>query len=179
MCSMVVQYVMDRDPEAKFSFASLQSRAAAPLLVHFGIPANLDTVVYIQHGQAFTHSEAVLRACAQLSGCSAQFFAVFICVPTTVRDFGYRFVASSRYSVFGRSATCRVPSRSTRARFLDWGEFTVASAASSAPSASASSASTAPSASGSPSSTSSSSSVIISPAEQASCVSSSNMAKDD
>jgi predicted DCC family thiol-disulfide oxidoreductase YuxK len=124
MCSMVVQFVMDRDPEGKFSFASLQSRAAAPLLAYFGIPRDLNTVVYLQHGQAYTHSEAILRTCAQLSGC-ARALSACLCVPPPLRDFGYRCVAASRYSVFGRSASCRVPSRSTRARFLDWGELTV------------------------------------------------------
>lgn len=39
-------------------------------------------------------------------------------VPRSLRDWGYRLVATNRYRMFGRYDTCPIPTEGTRSRFL-------------------------------------------------------------
>ncbi len=43
-------------------------------------------------------------------------------IPAPIRDAVYYCVARNRYSVFGKSDSCMMPTAALRKRFLDWGE---------------------------------------------------------
>ena len=125
LCNRGVQFILERDPNAIFRFASLQSPLAARILARHGvIAADLDTVyIVINADQAgerlLPRSDAVIFILSQLGGVwhPAAFFLRLI--PSPLRDWGYRLVARTRYRIFGRYGTCPLPSAATRARFLD------------------------------------------------------------
>jgi predicted DCC family thiol-disulfide oxidoreductase YuxK len=118
-CNGTVQFILDRDPHAHFSFASLQSAAARELLASHGRdPADLDTVVLIEGDAISDRSTAALRIARRLRG-PVRFLYAFVIVPRALRDLVYRAFAKHRYRLFGRSETCRVPTAAERARFVD------------------------------------------------------------
>lgn len=119
LCHGLVQFVIARDPQARFHFAALQSEAARRLLPP-GInpdPDHPDSVVLLENGRVYTHSAAVLRILRQLGGGWAVLSAAGI-LPRFLRDAAYRFVARNRYRWFGRQTECWLPTPELKARFL-------------------------------------------------------------
>lgn len=123
VCDAGVQWILDHDPEQRFSFAPLQGPTAAAILArHPELPANLDSIVLVRQlegGESVTtHSSAILDIAAELpSPWSA--LAVFRWVPRLIRDPLYRGFAAVRYRVFGKLDSCRIPSEAQVALFLD------------------------------------------------------------
>lgn len=120
LCNGAVQFIVDRDPEGTFRFASLQSERAAALLGAHGLEApegDPDSVILIEDGRVHQSSGAALRIARHLRGPWKLFYA-FVIVPRFLRDAVYRFIARNRYRWFGKSEQCRVPTPALRARFL-------------------------------------------------------------
>ncbi|KAA9338143.1 thiol-disulfide oxidoreductase DCC family protein [Hymenobacter busanensis] len=119
LCHWLVQFIIERDPTARFQFASLQSEAGRQLLPA-GLNAdaqNLDTVVLVENGRVYTHSTAVLRILRQLAG-PWRWLSVGIVLPAFLRDAAYRLVARNRYRWFGKQESCWLPTPELQARFL-------------------------------------------------------------
>ncbi len=120
LCNGAVQFVVDRDPQAIFRFAALQSEAATRLLAERGIMVDVnapDSIVLIEGGKVYQRSDAALRIAQKLSAAWPAMYA-FIVVPRFVRDAVYKFIAQHRYLWFGRTEVCRVPTPELRARFV-------------------------------------------------------------
>jgi len=119
LCSGSVQYIIRRDPQGKFKFASLQSPRGRELCAGNGIdPDDLSTMVYVEPSTAYTKSDAVLRIARELSG-PARLASIFLLIPKFIRDPCYRFVANRRYRWFGKKESCWLPSPEIAGRFLD------------------------------------------------------------
>ena len=119
LCNGSVQFILKRDPHGRFRFASLQSDAGRRLLRAHGLPADaLESVVLVEDGRAWTHSDAALRIARGLSGGWRAAGALRV-VPRPLRDAVYGLVARNRYRWFGRRESCMVPTPEWRARFLD------------------------------------------------------------
>jgi len=118
LCNRFSQFVIRRDPAARFRFAALQSHWAKNALNVLGQPTTrLDSVVLIHHGQAFYRSEAALRTLALLPfPWSLARWGLWI--PRLLRDGGYNLVARTRVRLLGRTTTCGLLSPAERARFL-------------------------------------------------------------
>jgi predicted DCC family thiol-disulfide oxidoreductase YuxK len=118
LCSGSVGWIIERDPDARFRFAPLQSDVARGLLAGYDVdPEDLDTVVLLEDGEAYTKSAAALRVARGLEGpASLLWHARF--VPRVLRDAVYDLVASIRYDVFGRKDRCMVPSPDVQERFM-------------------------------------------------------------
>lgn len=120
LCSGAVQFVIERDPEGHFRFASLQSEVGAELLRAHGLKVpegDPDSIVLIEGGRSYESSGAALRIARGLSGLWWMLYA-FIIVPAFLRDAVYRWVARNRYRWFGKSEECWVPTPDLRTRFL-------------------------------------------------------------
>lgn len=119
MCNGAVNFIIDRDREAQFRFAALQSEAGRDLVRDLSVPVKeLESMVWIEGGRAYTRSTAALRIARRLPGLWPLFY-VFIVVPTFLRDGAYDLIARNRYQWFGKRETCRVPTPEVRARFLE------------------------------------------------------------
>jgi predicted DCC family thiol-disulfide oxidoreductase YuxK len=144
LCNRLVQFMLRRDRQAIFRFASLQSALAARILARHGAnPVDLDTVyVVLDHDPAkdnpnhdatqddstqarqpderlLSRSDAVLFILHQLGG-FCRFLAFLLqLLPNSFRDWAYNAIARHRYRIFGRSETCILPTAKNRSRFLD------------------------------------------------------------
>jgi len=118
LCNRVVDFSLRHDRNGLVRFAPLQGLMAAELLTADDV-ADLDTVVFVDDGVLVRRSSAVVGLLRQLGG-PWRFVATLLwLVPRPLRDVGYRIVAHSRYRIFGRKDTCRVPTPRERKRFLD------------------------------------------------------------
>lgn len=117
LCSGWVRFVIERDPEARFRFVSIQSEAGRRLAERFGVsPDDPQTNVVIDGGRAWFKSDAALTVLGRLP--STGWAAMLKAVPRWLRDPAYDLIARNRYRLFGRTQTCMVPSAEQRARFL-------------------------------------------------------------
>ncbi|MDH4088945.1 MAG: DCC1-like thiol-disulfide oxidoreductase family protein [Cyclobacteriaceae bacterium] len=119
LCNGAVQFIIKRDPESKFRFASLQSDFGKSQLAKFGFEATaLETIVVVENDTIFQRSEAVLRITSHLSSIWP-IFTIFKFVPHVIRDGIYNIIAAYRYKIFGRNEKCMIPAPGLKNRFLD------------------------------------------------------------
>jgi len=120
LCNGAVNFIIDRDPDAYFRFAPLQSDAADQMLSHTdAADADLSIIVLLEGGTMYTRSTAALRIARHLSG-PWPLLSAFLVVPCPLRDAVYDWVAANRYRWFGRRDQCRVPTPVLKARFLEY-----------------------------------------------------------
>jgi predicted DCC family thiol-disulfide oxidoreductase YuxK len=118
LCNGAVRFVIGHDPEARLRLASIQSPPGQAILRWLGMPTDrFDTMVLVEHGRAYTKSNAALRI-ARHFGAPWSWLAAFVMLPTGFRDWFYDNVAQNRYRWFGRTETCMVPTPELRKRFL-------------------------------------------------------------
>jgi predicted DCC family thiol-disulfide oxidoreductase YuxK len=122
LCNGAVNFLIDRDPSARLRFASLQSAAARRVLAEAGWRGDttaLDSMLLVDGGRVYERSSAVLRSLRYVSAPWRAVAAVEWLLPRPLRDGVYRWVAARRYTWFGRTEQCRVPTPALRARFLE------------------------------------------------------------
>lgn len=116
-CNGSVNFIIRNDPEKRFRFAALQSDAGTRLKTQYSIAGDIDSVVLIENGKAYTHSTAGLRIAKALGGIYSVVY-ILIVIPASIRDWAYRTFARNRYRLFGRQETCMLPTPDIRDRFL-------------------------------------------------------------
>jgi predicted DCC family thiol-disulfide oxidoreductase YuxK len=127
LCNRLNQFLLKRDSQDRFRFASLQSDVAAQLLQRHGTNAiDLDTVYVVAdyrtaNERLLARSDAVLHALKQLGGMWSFAAAAGRILPKPLRDAFYTVVAVNRYRVFGKFDVCLMPDERYRAKFLDVG----------------------------------------------------------
>jgi predicted DCC family thiol-disulfide oxidoreductase YuxK len=118
LCNGAVQWILKRDRQERFRFASLQSDVGQQLLEQYGLTdPNLDSIVMVQDDRFYTHSDVPLEVARQLGG-FWQLGYIFKVMPRSVRDTVYRFIAKNRYRWFGKEESCWLPQAKWKARFL-------------------------------------------------------------
>lgn len=125
LCNSFVRFILRRDRNAIFRFASLQSAFAAPILARHGAsPTDLDTVYLVVNHELpdeylLPRSEAILFVLKQLGGPWRALASLLQFLPKSLRDAVYNAVARRRYRIFGRYKVCMLPPVQHRSRFLD------------------------------------------------------------
>lgn len=118
LCDKLVQFVLPRDPRARFLFAPLQSELARARLAAAGLPIDdLDTMVLIEPDRVSARSTAALRVLRKLRW-PWPILYFLVLVPRCLRDPVYRFIALNRHRWFDRPATCGLPKPGWKDRFL-------------------------------------------------------------
>ena len=130
LCNGLVRFLLRHDnSEAKsearlatFRFAPLQSPLALELLPPSATTA-LEGVVLITNTltpsqRLYRRSDAVAHALQLLGSPWRRFGTLLALIPRPLREFGYTIVARLRYRLFGRYATCPIPTPDQRSRIL-------------------------------------------------------------
>lgn len=119
LCNGSVIFILKREKDPVFRFASIQSKAGKELLEWCQLPSDFNqAVVYIENGRVYLGSAAALNIGRNLIfPCSLLSYAGFV-VPKFIRDWVYNQIAQHRYRWFGRKDVCMVPTQSLKARFL-------------------------------------------------------------
>ncbi len=126
LCNSTVQWLIERDKEGRFRFATLQSNAARRELEELigtdEIDALPDSIVLLDSDGVYTRSAAAIRI-ARALGSPYALLGLGALVPRPLRDAVYNLIARHRYRWFGRRDTCMIPTPDLSARFLDAGEL--------------------------------------------------------
>lgn len=108
LCSSTVQFILKRDKKRIFSYASLQSDLGKNSLAAYGLSTTeIDTVILIENGIAYTYSTGALKIAKSLSGIWPLLYGAII-IPRFLRDAIYKFIAKNRYRWFGKKDTCMI-----------------------------------------------------------------------
>jgi predicted DCC family thiol-disulfide oxidoreductase YuxK len=119
LCSGWVQFLLRRDRDARFRFASMQSTRGRALLAAHGVdPDDPASFLLLDAGHARTDSDAILRVLDLLGGPwrAARLLGV---IPRALRDPLYRWIARHRYRLFGRRDICWMPTPEHATRFIE------------------------------------------------------------
>jgi len=119
LCNGFVKFVLKRDKNGIFQFASLQSVYSKELLAYFNHPnIEPETIVVYNGEKIITESDAVLAIVGSLYGIWKGTL-VFKLIPRLIRNWLYRLVARNRYKLFGKKDQCMVPDENMKNRFID------------------------------------------------------------
>ena len=119
LCNGAVQFVIKRDKNNQFLFASLQSVEGKKVLTENNLsPDKLYSFILVEDGKIYDRSTAALRVVKKLSGFWHLFYG-FIIVPGFIRNGVYNFIARNRYKWFGRKDECMIPTPELKAKFLN------------------------------------------------------------
>lgn len=119
LCSRWVDFVLRRDGQGRFKFAAMQTTSGRSLLIEHGIdPDDPLSFLLLEGGTGYTDTDAIARILRSF-GRGWSFVALLVSiVPRFIRDPLYRWIARHRYRLFGRRATCIVPTAGNADRFL-------------------------------------------------------------
>src|SRR5262249_9133863 len=117
LCHAGVQFILKRDPQAKFRFAALQSAPAQNFLAVHPIKSAGDTMILVEGERVSTESTAALRIARYLKWPWPLLYAGIL-LPRCLRDPIYRWVARNRYGWFGKREECWLPAPEFAGRFL-------------------------------------------------------------
>jgi predicted DCC family thiol-disulfide oxidoreductase YuxK len=120
-CHALVRWILPRDREGRFRFASQDSAVGQRALAEHGLLAERGkTIVLLEDGLAYLRSEAALRIAARLSGPAAGLLAAAArLLPRPLRDGAYDAFAGRRHRLLGRAGRCLVVGPEWRERFLE------------------------------------------------------------
>ncbi|KAF5837796.1 hypothetical protein DUNSADRAFT_3868 [Dunaliella salina] len=122
LCNGAVSLMLDLDPEGKhFRLAALQSPAGKTLLQRCGrSPDDISSIVLVEPNyRGHIRSDAILKIAAGLRQPPLPLLALLgFPVPPAIRDAVYDQVANNRYSIFGRTDSCRLTNAGQEHRFV-------------------------------------------------------------
>jgi predicted DCC family thiol-disulfide oxidoreductase YuxK len=119
LCNGAVQFIIKRDPESTFLFASLQSAFGQSQLLKFGFdPSALHSILVLENGKLYERSDAALKIASGLKG-PWRMLGIFRILPRFFRDWVYDLVAKNRYRVFGKQESCMIPEPGMKERFIE------------------------------------------------------------
>jgi predicted DCC family thiol-disulfide oxidoreductase YuxK len=117
-CNFWADFIIKRDMDEIFKFASLQSDAGKTIAEKFLINRqDIDSIILIKGENYFIKSEAALEVVKELKSIWKIFYLLKV-IPRPLRDFIYDLIARNRYAFFGKRDTCRVPAREEMSRFI-------------------------------------------------------------
>ncbi|HKP32779.1 MAG TPA: thiol-disulfide oxidoreductase DCC family protein [Chitinophagaceae bacterium] len=118
LCNKSVQFVIRRDKEKKFKFASLQSQFGQKVLEQFNLPKNkFNSFILLDSDRIYTRSTGALRMLSQLKGW--KWAGYLNIIPSFIRDGVYNLVSKYRYNWFGKRDACMIPTPELKDRFID------------------------------------------------------------
>lgn len=120
LCESSVHFIVRRDKNRQFRFASLQSAAAQKILSkHWYEFDELSSVLLITDDKVCRKSRAALKIVKRLDGAWPLLYYAFFWVPKFIADPIYDFIGKRRYQWFGMKDECWIPSDDLRQRFID------------------------------------------------------------
>lgn len=117
LCHGFFKWLVKKDQNRLFSFATLQSPTGVEMTKHLKVKVNEETIILLHEGTAFTFSSAVLKIFILLGGFNKILGRLGFIFPKTIRDGVYLIISRYRYKIFGKQA-CMIPDSKTRDRFI-------------------------------------------------------------
>lgn len=119
LCSGAAQFVLKRDREKSFQFASLQSPFGQNQLTRFNLSTNeFHSILLIRGDQFFQRSDAALEISRKLGYAWPLLYGLKI-IPHFIRDGIYNWISNNRYRMFGKKIECWIPNADLKDRFIE------------------------------------------------------------
>lgn len=115
LCNSSVNWLLKADRKGVLRFAPLQGETAKDMLP-ISERESLDSVLLKDNAGLHRRSRAVVRVLEHLGGRYSLYAWLLWLVPLPLREIGYKIVAKSRYKIFGKKETCRLPTAAERGR---------------------------------------------------------------
>jgi len=120
LCNRVVDFVLREDRDQKFLFAPLQGETFKALVKDHPEASAVDSAFVLcytaQGEQLLMRSDAMFYILGQLP--QFRWIArIGHFIPLPIRDAVYRLIASTRYRVWGKRDSCRLPTPEEKQRF--------------------------------------------------------------
>lgn len=109
LCQASLRWLNRLDSEDRLVFAPLQGDLAHD----FEIDRSIDSMAFFEDGEVWRSSEAVRHVCRAVGGIGFLGWGILTMIPLSVREFGYKVVASNRKRLF-RSQSCGLPEEGMR-----------------------------------------------------------------
>lgn len=122
LCNSSVSYILDKNKDNHFYFASLQSDFGQEILKKNNLKTDdFDTFLYFNpdNQTLYDRSSAAIRVIGQLNPFYYKLIKVFLILPKFIRDSVYNFVSKNRYRWFGEKETCALTPPELKHRFID------------------------------------------------------------
>ncbi len=120
LCHSSVQYVIERDTQDRFVFASLQSNLGQQVLKRHNInPDITDSIILYRHNKGIEIKSTAALLIAKKLRFPSCLLSVFLIIPPFFRHLVYDFIARNRYKWFGKQENCWLPTAELKAKFLD------------------------------------------------------------
>ncbi|SLN20979.1 hypothetical protein TRL7639_00539 [Falsiruegeria litorea R37] len=118
LCARGAAWIARNDHTQEFLIIPMQTELGRSLLVQHGLdPDDPTSWLFLEQGQAYTSSDAIIRA-GQMLGGRWRLLTVFRIIPRPVRDALYRMVARNRYRWFGQGDMCSMPDPDVQRRLF-------------------------------------------------------------
>ena len=118
LCTGSVIFVLKRDKEKKYKFASLQSQVGIELCKQHNIDTNeINSIVLIKDDTVYIKSAAVFEILKDIP-IGWRLLRIGLILPKVIRDWLYDFIARHRYKIFIKKDECPIPSKDFQDRFL-------------------------------------------------------------
>jgi predicted DCC family thiol-disulfide oxidoreductase YuxK len=116
-CSRSVQFMLRNERRHDFLFVTCDSKLGQRLRSACGLES-VESMLWIEGGQVFAKSGAVIKAAAYLGGWWSRLAVLGSFCPSFILNGVYEFIAKNRRQLSSNAAVCLSPSSEQRNRFL-------------------------------------------------------------
>jgi predicted DCC family thiol-disulfide oxidoreductase YuxK len=121
LCSRMVDFVLRQDQERFFLYSPLQGETFRSIKRDHPETLNTDSIFVLRRGPAkdvlLQKSDALIYIVDNLP--KYRWLAVIgRILPELIRDAAYRAITATRYRIWGKRDSCRLPNAEERSRFL-------------------------------------------------------------
>jgi predicted DCC family thiol-disulfide oxidoreductase YuxK len=116
-CNRSVQFMLRHEQRHDLLFVTRDSELGRQLRRTWGLES-VQSMLWIEGGQVFAKSGAVIKAAAYLGGWWSGLAVLGSLCPSYILDRVYEFIAEKRLQLSSNAAVCLAPSPEQRNRFL-------------------------------------------------------------
>lgn len=118
LCARGAAWIARNDAAQEFLIVPMQTKLGQMLLQQHRLdPGDPTSWLYLEQGQAYTSTDAIIQAGQKLGGKWRVLTAMRI-IPRSLRDALYRMVARNRYRWFGQGDMCAMPDPEVQRRLF-------------------------------------------------------------
>lgn len=119
LCNSSVQYVIKHDRHDRFRFAALQSEIGLQIISDHQIDTSrTDSILLYSNNIGVHHKSTAALKIASKLGFPRNLMAIFLIVPSFIRNAVYDLIAKNRYKWFGKRDACMIPTPELKSKFL-------------------------------------------------------------
>jgi predicted DCC family thiol-disulfide oxidoreductase YuxK len=118
LCNNSVDWLIQLDSENAFKYTPIQGQFVKSLHIPKLNTNNPDSILVWNNGIVYTKSEALFEITKKLPF-PWKLLNMFSIIPYSFTNKIYDWIARNRYSWFGKSDSCRIPTPNERKSFLD------------------------------------------------------------